>query len=752
MASRRCFVSHAGADAAWAEWIATELRASGDQVTLATWDWRAGENFVSRMNQALDDAEVLVAVLSRSYFDSRYAEMEWTAAITDTAIDVVPVRIDDVEPPRLLAPILYADLHGLAEDEARTALQAAIARAGPRGAFPGTTVDARPPSPLPPPPSSNGGPPSLRPELCNRLRTTLRSSERPVVVSGPPYSGAESLARAAVVAAFGSGREVVVVRLDDAETSARSLLLALASQISGGEPRPDGFDDVGRSGGPAGLGDVAGLLGSDTVLLVLDAHRLHQDELDALVAGFGGRALVLHAREPVPTSPRVEAFAVPPMQPDEARQYLRAVSADRYGVAVDVGILDDLAPEIWSLPEVIDALLPDLLDATPSVASWLSDLAEVHGVSEALGHHVASMDPADLALLSAVVLAPPLDLRRAVEDATQRSVGIERLLAAVRRGLLVREADGYVVPAALRDKVPTEHLQTAFDALTAADCRDISSLGAVERLAHVVAVGCHDFGLALDTAVVGTDDVLDGLNSHGKWGSYLVVLDRLVETAEVSDPRYRELQLRRCRKRLQLGDADGAARILDALAAAGDDAGGQTDITSHRALLLFGSGRLHDALDVGARAVELAEDAGDARRLARAANLVGEILLSIGAPQLAVELFDSAIAAAATCGDGAAELDAEVGRLQAVAAGGDEVDWGRAAERLTGRIEDRGHRTQLGRLHYLAAVQAEPGHPVAARRHAELACRLSDPGSSTFSLAARVLDRLPTPDSHEAPS
>ena len=48
------FVSHAGADRAWAEWVAWQLVEAGYSVELDMWDWAAGRNFVTAMSDALD--------------------------------------------------------------------------------------------------------------------------------------------------------------------------------------------------------------------------------------------------------------------------------------------------------------------------------------------------------------------------------------------------------------------------------------------------------------------------------------------------------------------------------------------------------------------------------------------------------------------------------------------------------------------------------------------------------------------------
>jgi len=47
------FVSHAGADRAWAEWVAWQLADAGYAVELDAWDWPVGRNFVLAMSDAL---------------------------------------------------------------------------------------------------------------------------------------------------------------------------------------------------------------------------------------------------------------------------------------------------------------------------------------------------------------------------------------------------------------------------------------------------------------------------------------------------------------------------------------------------------------------------------------------------------------------------------------------------------------------------------------------------------------------------
>src|ERR1022692_1570397 len=139
------FISHAGADRAWAEWVASELRDAGHSVELDVWDWTAGANFITKISDTLDRADRVVALWSAEYFrPSRYTTHEWSAVLADGREGrLVPVRIEDVpadQVPPILRPMLYRDLFGLEEDEARRVLLEAVSGlAGPGGkpAYPG---------------------------------------------------------------------------------------------------------------------------------------------------------------------------------------------------------------------------------------------------------------------------------------------------------------------------------------------------------------------------------------------------------------------------------------------------------------------------------------------------------------------------------------------------------------------------------------------------------------------------------------
>jgi hypothetical protein len=138
------FVSHAGPDRGWAEWVAWHLREAGYTVELDAWDWAAGDNFVARMQAAVDGADRVVALLSAAYFaDGRYTGDEWSAALVKDdggGHRLVPVQIERCALPLLLRPLLRVELFDVDEGEAvRRLLSAVRGPARPDGApvFPG---------------------------------------------------------------------------------------------------------------------------------------------------------------------------------------------------------------------------------------------------------------------------------------------------------------------------------------------------------------------------------------------------------------------------------------------------------------------------------------------------------------------------------------------------------------------------------------------------------------------------------------
>ncbi|MGN9760725.1 FxSxx-COOH system tetratricopeptide repeat protein [Streptomyces sp. SD31] len=145
------FVSHAGPDGQWAEWVAWHLQEAGYEVELGLWHWRTGDDFVKKMNDALARCSAVVALFSPAYFaPGRYTEEEWTTPVArrDRLIPVVVEPLEEDRLPAILTPRLRKDLHDLEEADALAALLEAVrGPALPTGKpdFPGTrTAKSRP--------------------------------------------------------------------------------------------------------------------------------------------------------------------------------------------------------------------------------------------------------------------------------------------------------------------------------------------------------------------------------------------------------------------------------------------------------------------------------------------------------------------------------------------------------------------------------------------------------------------------------
>lgn len=142
------FISHAGADRAWAEWVAWELKAAGYTVELDIWDWAAGQNFIMKMNDAMARTDRVLALFSPAYFErTRYTAGEWSASLVQVADAddgrLVPVWVERLAPehvPPVLRHLIARDLSGLTEEQARRVLLESVEGPQPataKPAFPG---------------------------------------------------------------------------------------------------------------------------------------------------------------------------------------------------------------------------------------------------------------------------------------------------------------------------------------------------------------------------------------------------------------------------------------------------------------------------------------------------------------------------------------------------------------------------------------------------------------------------------------
>src|SRR3954447_11740571 len=130
------FISHAGRDTGWAEWLGWQLQQARYSVEVDVWDWVPGEDFVARMSAALESADRLLAVCTEAYFASVFGGAELRAAFVGQAKAagrIVPGLVEPVTLPTLYAPLIHLDLTGLDEPAAVARLRARLIRARPTG-------------------------------------------------------------------------------------------------------------------------------------------------------------------------------------------------------------------------------------------------------------------------------------------------------------------------------------------------------------------------------------------------------------------------------------------------------------------------------------------------------------------------------------------------------------------------------------------------------------------------------------------
>lgn len=125
--SMTVFISHAGADSDFAEWVADGLQQVGINSRLDQIEIKAGDNIVMWMNDAIGESDYLLVLLSPKSVDRYWVEMEWSNALMKEAhlrrtfvIPAILPELDDVQIPDLLRAKAYLDFR---RDPEKTFLQ-----------------------------------------------------------------------------------------------------------------------------------------------------------------------------------------------------------------------------------------------------------------------------------------------------------------------------------------------------------------------------------------------------------------------------------------------------------------------------------------------------------------------------------------------------------------------------------------------------------------------------------------------------
>lgn len=114
MERRDFFISYQNCDEAWAVWIDRVLNANGYSTYTQALDILPGDNFLTKMNDFLENSANFIAVWSESYSKSWYCMREMEAAFKACHEGLMgcllPVRIDRYPMKLLYAALVHVDL------------------------------------------------------------------------------------------------------------------------------------------------------------------------------------------------------------------------------------------------------------------------------------------------------------------------------------------------------------------------------------------------------------------------------------------------------------------------------------------------------------------------------------------------------------------------------------------------------------------------------------------------------------------
>ena len=129
------FVSYTSSDRDWAFWIGQELVRLKHSPRIHEWEIQAGGDIPAWMEKRLQKADCVLCVFSAAYLTKDFSNWErrsahWAAASTRPNF-MLPVFVEDLDPPVALAHIKRCGLYGLGENDARARLEAYLAQAKP---------------------------------------------------------------------------------------------------------------------------------------------------------------------------------------------------------------------------------------------------------------------------------------------------------------------------------------------------------------------------------------------------------------------------------------------------------------------------------------------------------------------------------------------------------------------------------------------------------------------------------------------
>lgn len=369
------FISYNKADKSWAEWIAWTLEESGYSVVIEVWDFRPGSNFILKMQQAASETSKTIAVLSQNYLDAAYTQPEWAAAFAPDPKGenrvLIPIRVGECNPTGLLATLIYIDLVGLSENQARDAILKGIkGRVKPDEApnFPGlnkqtsnSIIERVAPNPVEFPGSETDRGPSNVPQgvqfftgredVLNKLREALIEGKAAVLAQRQAISGLGGIGKTQTAIAYATRHRAdysaVLWAVAESRESLISDFVAIASLLNLPERNIQDQNLV--------VSAVRRWLeaNSDWLLILDNADEPTLAE-EFLPSGANGHILLTSRAQVFDSIGILNPIEMEEMSPEDAREFLLKRTGRRDLEVDEDKAVDELAREVDYLPLALE--------------------------------------------------------------------------------------------------------------------------------------------------------------------------------------------------------------------------------------------------------------------------------------------------------------------------------------------------------------------------------------------------------------
>lgn len=124
MRKNHVFISYARSDRRWALWLGDRLSKQGFEIFMDTTSVPTGQSFIAELNKVIESSDLVLALLSPSYFQSVWCQQE-NAAAAAGKVPIIPVLVEPGEVQGFLKNYNWADLTSDRESGLSAVIQAA---------------------------------------------------------------------------------------------------------------------------------------------------------------------------------------------------------------------------------------------------------------------------------------------------------------------------------------------------------------------------------------------------------------------------------------------------------------------------------------------------------------------------------------------------------------------------------------------------------------------------------------------------